>query len=171
MRRFSALVGPLWVRSSQEPARNPSVAGRCRDRPADCKQGGQSVGAFCRPLPPERRVTGTGTGGKDAPSFEAATATRPACVTDCANSFARSAATHHGSCGLINMRHLLFKANLLAVWPEQARSTRATCYNWESKSRARGWGWHGSAAENQILTREPPRRAALAQFAPCALAF
>src|SRR6476619_3538026 len=26
------------------------------------------------------------TGGKDAPSFEAATATRPACVTDCANS-------------------------------------------------------------------------------------
>ena len=48
-------------------------------------------------------------------------------------------------------------------WPEQARSTRATCYSWESKSRVRGWGWHGPA-RNRILTRKPPRRAALAQI-------
>ena len=54
------------------------------------------------------------TGGKDAPSFEAATAKRPACVTDCANSPRHPPADAPWIMRLINMPRLLFKANLFA---------------------------------------------------------
>jgi hypothetical protein len=106
-------------------------------------------------------AVGTGTGGKGA---------RLACGSLPARPASRSAVNSHPRSQRrpIHLprdqrRRLLFKANLLAFWPDQARSTRTTCYNWECKSRVRSWGWR--ACDESNPPREPPRRAALAQIA------